>query len=138
MRRRTTALCIGIGLASVALAGVSGQTTGGTAEGRKLKNPVAANATSIAAGKTAYARNCRFCHGVEGKGDGPSKPKDSIPSDLTDAKWDRGATDGDIFVIIRDGAGPKFDMKGYKGRIPDAEIWNIVNFVRTLGPQAKK
>jgi mono/diheme cytochrome c family protein len=138
MSRRTIALSIGIGLGFVALVGVSGQTPGGSAEGRKLKNPVAANAASIAAGKTAYARNCRFCHGAEGKGDGPSKPKDSLPSDLTDATWDRGATDGEIFVIIRDGAGPKFDMKGYKGRIADPEIWNIVNFVRTLGPQAKK
>ena len=137
MRRRTTALCIGVGLVLVALVGVSAQH-GGSAEGRKLKNPVASNGASIAAGKTAYGRNCRFCHGVEGKGDGPSKPKDSVPSDLTDAKWDRGSTDGEIFVVIRDGAGPKFEMKGYKGRIPDPDMWNIVNFVRTLGPQAKK
>ena len=43
-------------------------------------------------------------------------PKDTHPSNLTDAKWDHGSTDGEIFLVIRDGAGPKFEMKGYKAQ----------------------
>ena len=57
------------------------------------------------------------------------------PSDLTDAKWDRGSTDGEIFLVIRDGAGPDFTMKGYKGRMADNDIWNVVNYLRSVGPK---
>ena len=28
-------------------------------------------------------------------------------------------------------------MKGYKGRIADTEIWNIVNYLRSIGPKKK-
>ena len=62
-------------------------------------------------------------------------PEGTHPSNLTDAKWDRGDSDGEIFVVIRDGAGPTFDMKGYKGKLTDTDIWNVVNYLRSL--QAK-
>ena len=58
-----------------------------------------------------------------------------MPADLTDANWVRGSTDGEIFAVIMDGAGPKFDMKGFKGKIPDQDAWHIVNFIRSLGPK---
>lgn len=105
----------------------------GNPEAAKMKNPVAASAESIAAGKAAFTKNCRFCHGADAKGDGPMAPKDTHPSNLTDGKWDRGSTDGEIFAVIRDGAGPKFDMKGYKSKMTDTEMWNVVNFLRSIG-----
>ena len=80
------------------------------AEAAKLKNPVPANAASIAAGQALYGKYCRFCHGATGAGDGPSAPKDVKPSNLTDATWDRGSSDGEIFVVIQEGAGPDFKM----------------------------
>ena len=55
------------------------------------------------------------------------------PSNLADAEWKHGSTDGEIFVVIRDGAGPKFDMKGYKSKMTETEIWNVVNFLRSIG-----
>ena len=128
-----SALILGwIGLVSSSL---SAQNPGGNAEAKKMKNPVESGATSIAAGKAAYTKNCRFCHGTEAKGNGPMAPEGTHPSDLTDAKWDRGSTDGEIFVVIRDGAGPKFDMKGYKSKMTEQEMWNVVNYLRSL--QAK-
>lgn len=105
----------------------------GNPEAAKVKNPVAANPASIAAGKAGFAKNCRFCHGADAKGNGPMAPQGTHPSDLTDAKWDRGSTDGEIFAVIKDGAGPKFDMKGFKGKLSDADIWNIVNYLRSIG-----
>jgi len=107
------------------------------AEAAKLKNPVAATSASIAAGKALYGKYCRFCHGATGKGDSATAPKDMKPADLTDAKWDRGSTDGEIFVVIQEGAGPLFQMKGLKGKISDQDTWHIVNFTRTLGSGAK-
>ena len=44
-------------------------------------------------------------------------------------------TDGELFMVIKEGAGPKFDMKGFKSKMTDQEIWNIVNYLHSL--QAK-
>jgi mono/diheme cytochrome c family protein len=102
---------------------------GGNPEAAKIKNPVTATPESIAAGKRAYQRLCVKCHGPEGKGDG-SAATGAQPPDITDAQWDYGSTDGDLFVVVRDGTGP--DMEGYAGRLNDTEMWHIVNFVKTL------
>ena len=79
------------------------------------KNPVASSPASIAAGEATFKRNCRFCHGEDAKGNGPQAPKDTHPPDLTDAKWDHGSTDGDIFNTIKDGygaEGPEIKVSG--------------------------
>ena len=55
------------------------------------------------------------------------------PPDLTDGQWDHGSTDGEIFTVIKRGVPPTM-MAGYDGRIPDADIWSIVNYLRTLRP----
>jgi mono/diheme cytochrome c family protein len=106
------------------------------AAAKALKNPVPANAVSVEAGKAVYAKYCRSCHGPEGKGDGPGTPKDVHPANLTDAKWDHGSTDGEIFTTIKMGVPPKFDMDSWDGRIKDPDIWNLVNYIRTLAPKA--
>lgn len=125
-------------IAGVLLAAVtaSAQTSGGNAAARALKNPVAATPTSITAGAAAYKKYCAFCHGENAKGNGPLAPKDSNPSDLTDATWTSGSTDGEIFTTIANGTGPNSKMVGFKGKMPDQDIWHIVNFLRSLGPKA--
>ena len=141
MRRAATALTAGFALAFIAVAslsvGTSAQNIGGSPEARKVKNPVAATPESIAAGKALFMKNCRFCHGEDAKGDGPMAPKDTHPANLVDDKWDRGSTDGEIFAVIRNGAGPKFDMKPQKA-LSDQDIWNIINYLRSIGPQTKR
>lgn len=133
---RVSALMFGLVLAVAGVASSSAQGLGGSAEGKAMKNPVASSPASIAAGKASYTRNCAFCHGPEGKGDGKMAPKDSHPSDLTDAKWDRGATDGEIALVIMKGAGPDFKMKGFAPpRVSETDVWNIVNYLRSVGPK---
>jgi putative copper resistance protein D len=112
---------------------IGSQNPGGSAEGKKLKNPVPANAESVAAGAKLYQRHCAFCHGKDGAGNGPMAPKEiTTPPSLIDDKWDRGSTDGEIFLVLRDGAGPKFEMKSTKGKIPEQDLWHVVNYVRSL------
>jgi mono/diheme cytochrome c family protein len=135
MRRGFSAVVFGFGLALVAITVVSAQNPGGSPDGKKMKNPVASSADSIAAGQALFTKNCRFCHGADAKGDGPMAPKDTHPSDLTDAKWDRGSTDGELFLVLRDGAGPDFKMKGYKGRMSETDMWNVINYLRSAGPK---
>jgi mono/diheme cytochrome c family protein len=117
-------------LGAVALAGAQGPAASGAA----MKNPVAANASSIAAGKKLYDTQCASCHGPTGKGDGKGgallKP---TPADFTDEEWKHGATDGDLFTTIRDGV-KQTGMAAYGSRIPARDIWNLVNYLRTLGP----
>jgi cytochrome c oxidase cbb3-type subunit 3 len=124
--------------ASVAGFLVSAQTgstkpaRGGNPEAAKIKNPVPSTPESIAQGRRTYQRLCSRCHGPEAKGDG-SAGGAVQPPDLTDDKWDYGSTDGEIFSSIHDGTSP--DMEGYASRISDTDIWNIVNYLRSIGPQ---
>ena len=37
----------------------------------------------------------------------------------------------EIFAVIKRGLPPTM-MAGFDGRIPDEDIWNIVNYLRTL------
>jgi len=118
----------------VAAAAIAAQSTsfakkGGNPEAAKVKNPVTATAGSLTAGKRSYQRLCEKCHGPEGKGDGTAITG-TQPPDLTDAKWDFGSTDGELFAAVHDGTSA--DMEGYKERMTDTEIWNVVNYVRSL------
>ncbi len=104
-----------------------------------ITNPVALTSESIAAGKRAYDANCAACHGNLAQGAAKAGITISIleeqkarqPPDLTDGQWDHGATDGEIFAVIKRGL-PTTMMAGYDGRIPDGDIWSIVNYLRTL------
>jgi mono/diheme cytochrome c family protein len=97
---------------------------------------------SLGAGKKAYDTYCAACHGGMAQGAVKAGVIISIieeqgkkqPSDLTDDQWDYGSSDGEIFTVIKKGIPPTM-MAGYDGRIPDDDIWNIVNYLRTLAPK---
>ncbi|MBO0724695.1 MAG: cytochrome c [Blastocatellia bacterium] len=105
-------------------------------EAQKLKNPEPQNAESVEAGKKLYQRHCAACHGPNGKGDGGMALSGGEPSDLTDDAWDHGSTDGEIFVVIRDGVSA--DMLAYREKLTDKQIWQIVNYIRSIGPKQSK
>ena len=102
-------------------------------------NPVASTPDSLAAGKRTYDTNCAACHGNRGQGAVKAGVTISIiaeqggkqPPDLTDDAWDHGSTDGEIFTVIKRGVPPTM-MAGFGGAIADAEIWNVVNYLRAL------
>jgi mono/diheme cytochrome c family protein len=104
---------------------------GGNPEAAKLKNPMPSTPESIAAGRGSYSRLCVRCHGPLGKGDGGGAGAGGQPADLTDAVWDFGSTDGEIFSVIHDGTSA--DMDAYAERMSDTDIWNLVNFLRSIG-----
>ena len=138
MRGITTALIVTVGLA-LATAGVDAQRRGGDPKAAAVKNPVAPTAASITAGRALYGKNCRHCHGLKGLGDGPLAPKNPKPASLIDEKWDHGATDGEIFAVIWNGApAPMSEMKGMKGTLTEKDVWSIVNYLRSIGPKTAK
>jgi mono/diheme cytochrome c family protein len=123
---------------AVLTAGVAAQRRGGDPKLAAVKNPVPATALSVTNGRNLYAKNCRQCHGVRLKGDGPLAPKNPKPADLTDATWDHGGSDGEIYAIIWNGAPAKdTEMKPMKGLLRENDVWHLVNFIRSMGPGAK-
>jgi mono/diheme cytochrome c family protein len=134
MRGRTAAttlcaLCVGL---SAAQAPTGAVRKGGNPEAAKVRNPVASNRESLGAGKRLYTRLCIRCHGPEGLGDGTGATGPVPPGDLSDDKWDYGASDGEMFAVIHDGIPNSADMEGYAQRMSDADIWNVVNYVRSF------
>ncbi len=103
------------------------------AEAKKMKAAFASSPAAIDAGKVLFAKYCRFCHGDTGAGDSKMAPKTMTPSNLTDAEWTRGSSEGEIFWIIQNGAPPKYEMKPLKGKLTEQDTWNLVHFVRSLG-----
>jgi mono/diheme cytochrome c family protein len=137
MRPVSLEILLFLGLITL-VAGCSPQGPSVYADPKTIKNPVEATPESLASGKRLYDRLCAECHGPTGHGDGETAKKlaaagEPKSPDLTDEKWDHGSTDGEIFVDIRDGLGST--MKGLNGRpgIGPEEIWNLVNYVRSLG-----
>jgi len=138
VRTRKALAAILCGASAAWLIAVSAAVLGAqvkNAEAAKIKNPVKATPESIEAGKTAYNKYCKFCHNDGGTGNGALAPKDTHPPNLVDAQWDHGSTDGEIFTNIKDGIGPKFDMKPMKAKMKDDDIWNVVIYLRSLGPK---
>jgi len=109
-----------------------------------VRNPVASTPRSIASGKRAYDANCAPCHGNRAQGAVKAGITLSIieeqrgrqAPDLTDDQWDHGSSDAEVFAVIKRGVLPTM-MPGFDGRIPDRDIWNIVNYLHTLAPKKK-
>ncbi|GAC1658231.1 MAG: hypothetical protein NVS4B3_25450 [Gemmatimonadaceae bacterium] len=104
-----------------------------------VTNPVAYTPASVAAGKRVFDANCAACHGTRAEGATKAGIAISIieeqggkqPPDLTVDRLDHGSSDADIFRVIKRGLPPTM-MAGFDGRIPDQDIWNIVNYLRSL------
>jgi mono/diheme cytochrome c family protein len=127
-----------LALVSTTVAVLAQATKGGDPKAAAVKNPVQPTPKSITAGSQAYMRACRQCHGPKGLGDGPLAPKDPSPSNLTDAEWTYGSSDGEIFAIIANGVGGDSEMKGHRSEMTVTDMWNIVNYLRSIGPQPTK
>lgn len=111
---------------------------GGNPKAAAVKNPVPPTPKSIASGRQAYMRACRQCHGSTAHGDGPIAPTNPSPPDLTDAEWTYGSSDGELFAIIANGVGGDSEMKGHRSEMTVNDMWNIVNYLRSIGPQTTK
>jgi len=98
--------------------------------------PAAAASPDVAKGATLYAANCASCHGPRGDGDGPVAvalvPK---PAKHHDGAYMNALTNEHLFRVIKEG-GPSVGksplMAPWGGMLSDAQIWDVVAFVRSL------
>jgi len=102
-----------------------------TPEQAARKNPVRFTQVSVDRGKKFFATQCALCHGEkgDGKGDLATEMKLSLP-DFTKSDSLAGRTDGELFAIVEAGKDP---MPSQKGRMPEQQLWNLVNYLRALG-----
>jgi cytochrome c oxidase cbb3-type subunit III len=116
--------------------------TGATASARKdappplaagLQAPVPAqispfqeNAYGLSEGKRFFdLYNCSGCHAHGGGGMGPA---------LMDDRWIYGSHPANIFRTIVDGR-PN-GMPAFGGKVPDAQVWQLVAFVQSMSGHA--
>jgi mono/diheme cytochrome c family protein len=105
-------------------------------EAAKQANPVKSTPASIAEGKKMYGYDCAMCHGEsgDGKGDLASDMKLTL-KDYRDAVALKDLSDGEMFYIIQKGKG---QMTGEGERQKPDEIWNMINFIRSLAKKNSK
>jgi mono/diheme cytochrome c family protein len=137
LRRGAAVLLLGtvVALSSITSVVVAQAIKGGNPKAAAVTNPVKPTPDSIRKGQQAYQKACRHCHGVKGLGDGPLAPKNPSPANLTDEQWDYGSTDGEIYSIIANGIGGSSEMKGLRSELTATDMWNIVNYLRSIGPK---
>jgi mono/diheme cytochrome c family protein len=106
-------------------------------KGSAAKDPVPYTRKSIAQGKQFYLIHCVECHDQDGKGLGRRDFSGTPPADLTAPdEWLHGTSAAEVFASIS--AGTKEDMPPFKDKLRDEQIWDTVNFVRSLWPEAKR
>jgi mono/diheme cytochrome c family protein len=118
-------------VASCALGPSGGMTEEWEAPARAagIRNPVAADTKSVAAGELLYQQNCLACHGTMGKGNGRAATSlEPSPADLSmPMMWEH--SDGALFWKITEGRRP---MPAFETLLADEQRWQVVNYVRTL------
>lgn len=104
------------------------------AEAAKAPNPVKPTPASLAQGKKTYGYDCAVCHGKDGDGKGDLAGDMNLKlADYRDPAALKDLTDGEIFYIIKNGKG---QMTGEGDRSKNDEIWNLVNYVRSLSKKS--
>jgi mono/diheme cytochrome c family protein len=105
-------------------------------EALKVVNPVKPIAASIAIGKKKYGYDCAMCHGTDGdgKGDLAIDMKLKMP-DYRDPATLKSVTDGEMFYVIKNGNGG--EMPSEVDRLKDEDIWNLVNYIRSIPKNSK-
>ena len=92
-------------------------------------NPVKPSPESLAEGKKLYGFDCEMCHGKNGDGKGDMASDMKNVTDFTNPDALKNRTDSELFNITRKGKG---EMPAEGDRAKDADIWNLVNYIRSL------
>ena len=103
-------------------------------DARLLVSPVAYTPEAVAEGRKHYLRLCQNCHGKDGRA---LESFDFEATDLTQPdRYRHGSTDGDLFFSTREGAGN--DMPPFKDKLTDQQLWEVVWFLRSIGPESAR
>lgn len=90
----------------------------------------------VVAGKVLYEGKgrCVFCHGISGKGDGPTAymHTPSPPRDFTNCAVQEDRGDGELFWVIKHGS-PGTGMPPFiPAMLSEEDGWKVLAYVRTF------
>ena len=93
-------------------------------------------------GRDIYLERCFWCHGEEGRGDGPSavgmfpRPRDFVRADYKIRSTHHGQlpTDEDLFDVVSTGL-PGTPMPGWEKVLTSAERRSLVEYIKSLSPR---
>lgn len=99
---------------------------------------------AVAEGKKIYEKRCWYCHGIEGKGDGPAaktmfpKPRNFTRNEYKVRSTSFGSvpTDEDLFRIITSGI--EGTAMPFWYTISETERWQVLYYVKTFNEQFRK
>jgi mono/diheme cytochrome c family protein len=122
----------GLGIGAVALLLLQARVSPvGAAISLNTPNPIPADTVSVQRGAELYQANCIQCHGVSGRGDGPAGSSFSPPAaDFTTAHA-KAHLDAEFFNWIKNGK-PPTAMPAFGDKFTDAQIWDIINYLRAI------
>jgi mono/diheme cytochrome c family protein len=92
-----------------------------------LSASLAVPAMAQQTGEATYKAKCAMCHGVDGTGNTAIGKNMKIRS--LQSPEDIKATDAELTKQTKDGVGK---MQGYAGKLTDAQIQEVVSYIRTL------
>jgi mono/diheme cytochrome c family protein len=103
-------------------------------EARRMISPIPYGDEAVREGHKHYLRLCQNCHGKDGRA---LESFDFEATDLTQPdRYRHGATDGDLYWSIKEGAGN--DMPPFREKLDDRQVWELVWFVRSIGPESAR
>ena len=92
---------------------------------------VTSSPESIAKGRAIFLRRCSICHGADGKA---QINVVSSAADLTEPNlWKQGSKPEEMARTIGSGLG--MGMPAFKAQLKEAEISDVVNYIRSLWVQ---
>ncbi len=74
-------------------------------------------------GADTFKAKCAMCHGPDGS-------KTTMGSKALSSADVQGMSDADLTAVVTNGKAPK--MPAYKGKLTDAQIKDVVAYIRTL------
>jgi mono/diheme cytochrome c family protein len=92
-----------------------------------LSASLALPAVAQQTGEATWKAKCAMCHGADGIGNTPVGKNMKVRS--LKSPEDIKATDAELFKDTKSGVGK---MQGYAGKLTDAQITDVVSFIRTL------
>jgi mono/diheme cytochrome c family protein len=130
---------------------------------QRLASPLPPTPANLARGRELYEAerpggSCAACHGVDGNGLGPmGLALAPPPRDFTCVPTMTAVSDGQLYWIIENGSGDFHQparqgaqqvprpgrresftaMSAYRAALSDAEIWQLVLYLRTFAPPAE-
>jgi mono/diheme cytochrome c family protein len=105
----------------------------GYEDSRTVRKSMSMTQDSVARGKKIYTESCVVCHGVDGSGpEGRTYNVAKKARDLSEPlNYRYGSSDQAIFRTIFYGV-PSTPMGGYKKSLSQDDVWDIVNYLRSM------